>query len=146
MSPAQVTALPFLLYGNTIHYYHSLTKRVQDDSFELMRVLSQHFDFISHEPVYLPGLLMLRESEFPQHADYVKEFRTRVIKLNVISSDIQMGYVANSRFVEGVSNNAVPPQYIVEFRSKWGSGTPFGFDKLVETIAEAYMAAGYQPE
>ena len=31
-------------------------------------------------------------------------------------------------------------------RSKWHSGCPLGFDTLVETIAEAYMAAGYELE
>ena len=58
--------------------------------------------------------------------------------------DLQMGYLVNSRFVEGLSNEAVRRRYIVEVRSKWRSGRPFGFDTLVETIAEAYMAAGYQ--
>ena len=57
-----------------------------------------------------------------------------------------MGYLVNSRFVEGLSNDAVRRQYIVEVRSEWRSGRPFGFDTLVETIAEAYMAAGYQLE
>ena len=33
---------------------------------------------------------------------------------------------------------------MVEDRSKWRSGRPFGFDTLVETIAKAYIAAGYQ--
>ena len=51
-----------------------------------------------------------------------------------------------SRFVEGLSNHAVRPQYIVEVRSKWRSGRPSGFNTLVETIAEACMAAGYQPQ
>ena len=55
-----------------------------------------------------------------------------------------MGYLVNSRFVEGWSNDAVRWPYIVEVRSKWRSGRPFGFDTLVESIAEAYMAAGYQ--
>ena len=57
-----------------------------------------------------------------------------------------MGYLVNSRFVEGLWNDAVRQQYIVEVRSKWRSGRPFGFDTLVETIAKAYMAAGYQLE
>ena len=35
----QVTALPFLLEGDTIDDYHSLMKRVQDDWFKLMREL-----------------------------------------------------------------------------------------------------------
>ena len=61
----QVTAIPFLLEGDAINYYHSLTKQVQDDWFELMFVLGQHFDCISHEPVYLSRMLTLRESEFP---------------------------------------------------------------------------------
>ena len=52
----------------------------------------------------------------------------------------------NSQFVEGLSNDAVRQQCIFYVRSKWRSGRPFGFDTLVETIAEAYMAAGYQLE
>ena len=55
-----------------------------------------------------------------------------------------MGYLVTSRFVEGWSNDAVRRQYIVEVRSKWRSGRPFGFDTLLETIAQAYMAAVYQ--
>ena len=55
-----------------------------------------------------------------------------------------MGYHVNSRSVEGLSNDAVRRQYIVEVCSKWHSGRPFGFDTLVDTIAQAYMAAGYQ--
>ena len=70
----QITALPFLLEGDAIHSYHSFTKQVQDDWFELMRVLGQRFDGISHEPVYLLRMLTLRQSEFPRHAEYVKEF------------------------------------------------------------------------
>ena len=104
------------------------------------------FDCISDEPVYLSRMLTLKESEFPRHADYVKEFRTCVIKSKVNTSDLQMGYLVNSRFVEGLSNDAVRRQYIVEVRSGWRSGRPYGFDTLVETIAEAYMAAGYQLE
>ena len=49
-------------------------------------------------------------------------------------------------FVEGLSNNGVRRQYIVEVRSKWRSGTPFGLDTVLETIAEAYMAASFQLE
>ena len=45
--------MSFLLDGDAAEYYHSLTKVVQDDWFELMRVLGQRFDCISHEPVYL---------------------------------------------------------------------------------------------
>ena len=74
----------------------------------------------------------------------MKEFRTCVIKSKVNTSDLQMGYVVNSQFVEGLSNDAVRRQYIVEVRSRWCSGRPFGFYTLVETIAEAYIAAGYQ--
>ena len=70
----QVTTIPFLLEGDVVEYYHSWTKVVQDDWFELMRVLGQRFDCISHEPVYLSRMLTLKESEFPRHADYVKEF------------------------------------------------------------------------
>ena len=91
-------------------------------------------------------MLTLRESELPRHADYVKGFRTHVIKLKVNTCDLQMGYLVNSQFVEALSNDAVRRQYIVEIRSKWRSGRPFGFDTLVEIIAEAYMAAGYQVE
>ena len=47
----QVTAPPFLLQGDAIDYYHSLTKQVEDDCFEIMCVLGQHSDCISHEPV-----------------------------------------------------------------------------------------------
>ena len=36
----QVTTIPFLLEGDVVDYYHSLTKVVQD-WFELMRVLGQ---------------------------------------------------------------------------------------------------------
>ena len=109
-------------------------------------MLGQRFDCISHAPVYLSRMLTLRESEFPGHADYVKEFRTCVIKSKVNTSDLQMGHLDNSRFVEGLSNDAVRRQYIVEVRSKWRSGRPFSFDTLVDTIAEAYMVAGYQLE
>ena len=70
----QVTTIPFLLEGDALEYYHSLTKQVQDDWFELMRVFGQGFDCISHEPVYPSRMLTLRESGFPRHADYVKEF------------------------------------------------------------------------
>ena len=87
----QVTTIPFHLEGDAIDYYHSLTKQVRDDWFELMRVLGQRFDCISHETVYLSGTLTLRESEFPRHADYTKEFRTCVIKSKVNTSDLQMG-------------------------------------------------------
>ena len=140
----QVTTIPSLLEGDALEYYHSCTKVVQDDLFGLMCVLRQRFDCISHEPVYLSRLLTLRKGEFPRHADYVKEFRTGVIKSMVNTTDLQMGYLFNSRFVEGLSNDAVHRQYIVEVLSKWRSGRPFGFDTLVKTIAEAHMAAGYQ--
>ena len=142
----QVTTLRFHLEGDAVEYYHSLTKVVQDDALELKRVLGQRFDCTSHEPVYLSRMLTLRESEFPGHADYVKEFQTCVIRSKGNTSDLQMGYLVNSQFVEVLSNDAVRRQYIVEVRSKWRSGRPFGFDTLVETIAEAYMAAGYQLE
>ena len=142
----QVTTISFLLDGDAAEYYHSLTKAVQDDWFELMRVLGQRFDCISHEPVYLSRMLSLKEREFPRHADYVPEFCTCVIKSKVNTSDLQMGYPVDSRFVEGLSNNDVRRQYIVEVHSRWRSNRPFGFDTLVETIAEAYIAAGYQLE
>ena len=48
----QGTALPFLLEGDAMDYYHSLTKQVQEDWYELMGVLGQCFDCISHDPVY----------------------------------------------------------------------------------------------
>ena len=76
----QVTTIPFLLEGDAVEYYHSLTKVVQDDWFELMRALGQRFDCISHELVYLSRMLTLRESEFSRHADYMKDLRTWVIK------------------------------------------------------------------
>ena len=91
-------------------------------------------------------MLTLRESEFPRHADYVQEFRTCVIECKLNTSDLQMAYLGNYRFLEGLSGDAVHRQYIVEVPSKWLSGRPFGFDTLVGTIAEAYMAAGYQLE
>ena len=142
----QVTTISFLLDGDAAEYYHSLTKAVQDDWFELLRVLGQRFDCISHEPVYLSRMLSLKESEFARHADYVREFRTCVIKSKVDTSDLRMGYLVNSRFVEGLSNDAICRQYIVEVRSRWRSNRPFGFDTWVETIVEAYIAAGYQLE
>ena len=91
-------------------------------------------------------MLSLKESEFPRHADYVREFHTCVIKSKVNTGDLQMGYLVNSLFVEGFSNDAVRRQYIVEVHSRWRSNRPFGFDTLVETIVEAYIAAGYQLE
>ena len=142
----QVTTISLLFEGDAAEYYHSLAKAVQDDWFELMCVLGQRFDCISHEPVYLSRMLSLKESEFPRHADYVREFCTCVIKSKVNTSDLQMGYVVNSRFVEGLWNDAVRRQYIIEVPSRWRSNRPFGFDTLVETIAEAYIAAGYQLE
>ena len=142
----QVTTISFLLDGDAAEYYHSLTKAVQDDWFELMCVLGKRFDCISHEPVYLSRMLSSKGSEFPRHADYVRQFRTCVIKSKVNTRDLQMGYLVNSRFVEGLSNDAVRRQYIVEVRLRWLSNRPFGFDALVETIAEAYIASGYQLE
>ena len=67
----QAATMSFLLGGDAAEYYHSLTKVVQDDWFELIGVLGQRFDCISHEPVYLSRMLSLKESEFPRHADYV---------------------------------------------------------------------------
>ena len=139
-----MTTISFLLEGDAAEYYHSLTKAVRDDWFGLMCVLGQRFDCISHELVYLSRMLRLKESEFPRHADYVREFRTCVSKSKVHTSDLQMGYLVNSRFVEGLSNDAVRRQYIVEVRSRWRSSRPFGFDTLVETIAEA--AGPLQPD
>ena len=68
-----VTALSFLLEGDAIDRYHSLLKQVQDDWFELMLVSGHRFDCISHERVYLSRMLTLPESDFPRHADCVKE-------------------------------------------------------------------------
>ena len=112
----QVTTIPFLLGGDAVEYYHSLTKIVQEDWFELMRVLGRRFDCISDEPVYLSRMSTLRESEFLRLADFVKEFRNCFIKSKVNTSDLQMGYFVNSRFVEGLSNDAVRWQYIVQVR------------------------------
>ena len=36
-SLSHVTTIPFRLEGDAVEYYHSLTKQVQDDCFELMR-------------------------------------------------------------------------------------------------------------
>ena len=115
----QVTTIPFLLEGDAVEYYHSSAKKVQDDWFQRMRVLGQRFDCRFHEPVYLLRMLTLRESEFPPHADYVKEFRTCVIKSKVNSSDLQMGYLINSQIVEELLNDAVRRQYLVEVLCKW---------------------------
>ena len=92
---------------------------MKDALYESMRVPGQRFDCISHEPVYLSRMLTLKESEFPRHAAYVREFRTCVISSNVNVGDLQMGYPITSRFFEGLSNDAVRRQYIVEIRSKW---------------------------
>ena len=91
----QVTTIPFLLECDVVEYYHSLTNQVQDDWLELMRVLGERFDCISHQPVYLSRMLTLRESESTRHADYVKEFRTCVIKSKVNTSDLQMSYLVS---------------------------------------------------
>ena len=141
----QVTTIPFLSEGDAVEYFHSLTTIVQDDWFELTRVLGQRFDCISHEPVYPSRMLTLRESEFPGHSGYLKGFTTCVIKSKVNTTDPQMGYLVNSHLLRE-SNDAVCWQYIVEVRLKWRSRRPFGFSTLVETIVEAYMAAGYQLE
>ena len=71
----QVTVLPFLLEDDAIDHYHSLTRQVQDNLYELMRVLGQRFDCISHEPGYLSRMLALKENEVPGHADYVPEIQ-----------------------------------------------------------------------
>ena len=60
----QVTALALLREGDTMDYYHGLTRHVQDDWFELMRVLGECFHCTSHERVYLSRMLTLREGEF----------------------------------------------------------------------------------
>ena len=89
-------------------------------------------------------MLTLKENEVHRHADYVPKFRTIVIKFNVTVSDLQMGYLVNSQFIEGLPNDAVRRQYNVQVPSELRSGTPFGFNTLVKTIAEAYRAAGYR--
>ena len=48
----KVGVLPFFLESNAIDYYHSPTKSIQDDWDQLMKVLAQLFNCISHEPVY----------------------------------------------------------------------------------------------
>ena len=141
----QVTTISFPLEGDAAAYYHSLTNTVQDDWFEPMRVFGQRLDCISHEPVYLSRMLSLKESEFPQHADYVREFRTCVIKSKVNTSDLYMGYLVNSGFFEGLWNDAVRRHYIVEVRSRWRSSRPFGLDSLVETIAKAGESGVWRP-
>ena len=70
-------------------------------------MLGQRSDCTSHGPVYLSRMSTLRESEFPQHADYVKKSLTCVIKWKVNTSDLQMWCFVNSRFVEGLWNDAV---------------------------------------
>ena len=92
------TTTPFLLEGNVIKYSHSLTKQVQDD---------QRFDCRAQVQLHLLRMWTLRECEFPQHAEYVKEFRTCVIKWKVNTSNLQMGYLVSSRFVEGLFNDVV---------------------------------------
>ena len=139
-----VTALTILLEGDAIDYYHSLTKQVQDDWYKLMRVLGQRYDCVSHELEYLSRMLTLKENNVPGRANYVREFRTCVIKSKVSVGKPQMGYLANSRFIKGLSNPAEHREYIVEVRSRWRSVTPFYFNSLLQTIAEAYMVAGYQ--
>ena len=117
----QVTALPFLLDGDTIDYYQGLMKQVPNDWFGLMLVLGQCFDCMSHEPVYLSDTE--GKGTFPRHTDYLQEFRTCVIRSRVNSSDLQIDYVVNSRIFEGLSNDAVLRKHIVGVRSQWRSGT-----------------------
>ena len=83
-----------------------------------MRVFGKRFDCISHEPVYLSRMSTLREGKFAHHADYVTEFWTCVIRSKVNTGDLQMGYLVNSPFVEGLLNDAVRQQSRVEVRSK----------------------------
>ena len=90
-------------------------------------MLGLRFDCISHEPVYLSRIIILREREFPRHADYVKEFETCVIKSKVNTSDLQMGYRVNSQFVEGLLNKEVRQQYIIEVYSKMAFRDPIWF-------------------
>ena len=138
----QVTVLPFLLEDDAIDYCHSLTKQVQDNWYELMRVLGQRFDCISHEPGYLSRLLTLKENEVPRHADHVPKFRTFVIELKFTVGDPQKGYLVNLQLIESLSNDAARQQYIVGVPSEWRSGTPFGSETLVKTITESCRAAG----
>ena len=78
--------------------------------------------------------MMLKESEFPQHADYVRQFRTCVINAKVKVSDLKMGYLVNSRFIERLSNDAVRRQYNAEVCSKLRSGTPLTLERLREAL------------
>ena len=130
--PDEVSVLSFLLEGNAINYYHSLTKQVRADWFEHMPVLGQRFHRTYHELVYLSRMVTLRESRFAPHADYVKEFWTCVIESRVNNSYIQMGYLVNSPFVDGLLNDALRRQYIVEVRLKRRSRTLLCLDMLVE--------------
>ena len=111
-----------------------------------MRVLGQRFDFICNEPVYLSRMLSLKESEFLniRTTSGNSAFGLSSRRLTAVTSRWVTSFMP--RFVEGLSNDVVRRQYIVEVCSKWRSGRPFGFDTLVETIAEAYIAAGYQLE
>ena len=48
--------------------------------------------------------------------------------------------------MEGLGQDFVRRQYIVKVCSNWRSGRPFGFNRLVEMIAEGYIAASSQLE
>ena len=75
---------------------------MQDDWDESMKVLAQRFNCFSNEPVHLFRMLTLKETDFARHAGYVRQFRTCVIKSKVNVGDLQMGYLINSRFVDGL--------------------------------------------
>ena len=110
--------MPFLLNGNAIDFYHSLTEPPPHDCIELNKVMSRCFDGVSSEPIYLSRALSLHESMFAKHTDYIQEFRTSVIKLKVNLHNHQMGHLVASRFVapcglqghlEGVAHTPVAP-------------------------------------
>ena len=83
-------------------------------------MLDQRLDCISHKLVYLSRMLTLRESEFRRLADYVKEFRTCVITSKVNSGDLPIGYLVNSRFVEGLSNTRCVDITLLKFLKNGG--------------------------
>ena len=86
----KATALPYPLECDATDYYHRLTRDVQEDGDQLMRVLAQCFNCISNELSYLSGMLMLKKSDFVRHADYVPEFRTCVIQSKVNVGNLQI--------------------------------------------------------
>ena len=110
----QVTTIPFLLEGDAVEYYPSLTKQVHYGWFELMCVLGQRFDCISHQPVDLSRMLTLRESDFPRHAGYMEGFKFASSSRRSIPVTSRWLTSLTLNFLEGLSNDAVRRQYIVE--------------------------------